>query len=106
MESSFKSTFVGLLHVQAVENEPGRFQVGNKPYLVDLAENRGIGWCGCPDMEFNRKITEGLLEKGLETDVEGIDRFRCKHIKAARTALGLFLVDRTVSLLLRQNAEP
>lgn len=52
-------------------------------YLVDLMENYPIGWCGCPDYAFNRRIKED----------KPIEHKRCKHIKAARAWLGEQFVD-------------
>lgn len=93
----FISTYVGLLRVRAVEGEPGRFHVGNATdYLVDLAENLGLGQCGCPDFAFNRRK---LLEEEITALPEEPNRYRCKHIKAARSALGAQMVDEAMRML-------
>lgn len=82
---------VGTLLVESCEDETGRFRVFSrrKVYLTDLFAYHGIGWCGCQDFEFNR--AKGL--DSLTAAPRNPDQFRCKHITAARTALGWAMVD-------------
>lgn len=68
------------MNVWPIEGEPRRFHVesdelGREPFLVDLDEYNGNGWCGCEDFEFRR---QPLLERGAEPGTE-----RCKHIECA-----------------------
>ena len=49
-------------------------------YLVDLAENGGVGACGCYDAQFNRQpaLNRMTPPERRETPV------RCKHVKFVR----------------------
>lgn len=98
MELAFKFIYVGTIRVEPVPHEAGRFWVGDTPDLVDLADQCGIGGCGCPDMAYNRPK---LCEAAVGEIPEDADRYRCKHVKAARVAFGLFLVDQTLALMLK-----
>jgi len=51
-------------------DEPGR-----DPYLVDLDEMKGNGWCGCWDFEFRHMPR---LVRGAKPGTE-----KCKHIERA-----------------------
>lgn len=63
----------------------------NERYLVDLSEFNGNGRCSC--MGFSVEFLKGLQALPESwSDWEG-DLFRCKHIKLARVALGLQLLD-------------
>lgn len=76
--------------VQPFEGEPLRFLVASRrpfvdPYLVDLEENRGNGWCACEDFQFRRQPRiDQAHPLGPET--------RCWHIKMARQ----YLVERVI----------
>jgi len=92
--------FMGInLMVEPIRGEPGRFYAHTQrnTYLVDLLEHFGVGACGCEDFEFRRRPEMGEIRK---RPVDA-DRFRCKHIKAARVAFGLWLVDRVTDELAR-----
>lgn len=63
----------------------------NERYLVDLLEFNGNGRCSC--MGFSVEFLKGLQAlPETWSDWEG-DGWRCKHIKLARIALGLQLLD-------------
>jgi hypothetical protein len=67
--------------VAPVAGEPRRFFVasrtpGIEPYLVDLDEYRGNGWCGCQDFEFRR---QPHLERGAKAG----HATRCFHVQQA-----------------------
>ena len=51
------------------------------PYLVDLAANGAIGFCGCKHWEYriSPRIAEGEHPVDLDDDL-----FTCGHIRAAR----------------------
>lgn len=66
--------------VEPILGEPTRFYVisrraGVEPYLVDLDEYGGNGWCACEHFEFRLQpiVTRGLNEEPL----------RCWHIEQA-----------------------
>jgi hypothetical protein len=72
------------LRVQPVEHERGRYWVqsrtnGGIPYLVDLEEFNGNGWCGC----------KGFLHyiESLELGAAPSPDLQCRHIKAVREFL-------------------
>ena len=67
--------------IEPVIGEPTRFYVPasqGDPYLVDLEEFDGVGWCGCPDFDLRRRPKiEQAIEAGRKPPV-----LRCKHIEA------------------------
>lgn len=55
--------------------EIGRFLIesdSGQEYLVDILENKGIGWCGCKDHETR-------CQPRIDAKLPG--RKRCKHLK-------------------------
>lgn len=102
MDSPPKYTFIGTLPVERVPGEFGRYHVGDKRYLTDVYENFGLGWCGCKDFEFNRSK---YLPKELAGIPDNPDRYRCKHLKAARIAEGLDLVEQVIRLYEQRRRE-
>lgn len=69
--------------VEPVEGERGRFWVesesGAEPYLVDVEEFAGNGWCACTDFE-KRKLPK--LAEAEERRAK-VPIMRCKHLEAA-----------------------
>lgn len=66
--------------VDQIAGEPLRFHVtspGSTPYLVDLAELDGNGFCGCTDFQCRRKPIFDIEQMAGPAS-------RCKHIRAAR----------------------
>lgn len=67
------------MRVEPDEFEPGRYWVqsrsnGGVPYLVDMDEYGGNGWCGCP----------GFLHyiEALEQGAAPSPKLQCRHIAA------------------------
>lgn len=65
--------------IAQMDGEPFRFQVG--PYVVDLEEFHGNGWCSCPDFGIRRMKAAESIRATPKTDDNSL---RCKHILAAR----------------------
>jgi len=59
---------------------------GHAPYLVDLAEFEGHGWCDCKHF---RCVLNPVLESGKRGE-----HLRCKHIRAARHHLAELVVQK------------
>jgi hypothetical protein len=77
------------MKVVAIEN--GRFNVSSADgdgsyYLVDVAENGGIGQCSCPD--FATRCQKEIDAKLPFKDYPDPKRHHCKHIHAAINFLG------------------
>jgi hypothetical protein len=72
------------LTVEPVEFEPGRYFVqsrsnGGIPYLVDMTEFAGNGWCGCPGfLHYIARLEEGAAPSPA---------LQCRHIQAAQRFL-------------------
>lgn len=68
--------------VQPVDGERGRFWVGSEsgaePYLVDLEEFGGNGWCACK--HFETRMQPKLVE--AEERRAKAPVLRCKHLEA------------------------
>lgn len=68
-----------LMPVVPVPGERGRYWVRSRdatPYLVDLEENKGQGWCQCVDWETRRGPAQEEGKRGPAA--------WCKHVKRAR----------------------
>lgn len=74
--------------VEPVAGERGRFWVGSasgaEPYLVDLEEFGGNGWCSCKHFEVRMqpKLADAQERRAA------LPVMRCKHIEAALRAVG------------------
>lgn len=93
------STWIGPLLVEALDQEAGCFQVHSGPntYRVDISYNHCVGRCGCESFSRSKCAKERDRIKTMP-DQKRLDRFRCKHIKAVHTAIGLTMVDEALRL--------
>ena len=78
-------------NVMVIFGEPNRFYVesdqsNTDPYLVDLAENGGNGWCNCMHFQTNQKKVKEAIGTG--------EFLRCKHLQAAFNFKALVAVQR------------
>lgn len=83
------------MKIEPAEPRLGRYWVesesGETPYLVDIDAYWGNGWCNCKDFQTDK---EKELSALLPSERNWTDqRYRCKHIRAARVFEGLQLVD-------------
>jgi hypothetical protein len=69
------------LHRFLVESGGSDPAMAGGSYLVDLAANHGIGFCGCRRWEC--KIAPRIRKGELPTDLSD-ELFTCAHIRAAR----------------------
>lgn len=69
------------LHRFFVESGGSDPEMDGHEYLVDLAANNGIGFCGCKRWQFriSPRVRAGELPVDLFDDL-----FTCSHIRAAR----------------------